>query len=193
MKLLIKHSLKLIFLALFVLTVINANAQDARLNLDRLKGLENKASDVIEVNIDGKMLELAKRVIVKSNDKDAKKIGEAISGLKGIYVRVYNFDKENEYNPNDIDDIRSQLTSPGWDKIANVRSKKDNQKIDVFTKFTGDLMSGIAVVISGSKSISVVNVIGPIDLDTLSELGGNLNIPKIDIEKDTDKPNKPNN
>ncbi len=82
MKLLIKHSLKLIFLALFVLTVINANAQDARLNLDRLKGLENKASDVIEVNIDGKMLELAKRVIVKSNDKDAKKIGEAISWLK---------------------------------------------------------------------------------------------------------------
>ncbi len=100
-----------------------------------------------------------------------------LAGLKGIYVRVYNFDKENEYNPNDIDDIRSQLTSPGWDKIANVRSKKDNQKIDVFTKFTGDLMSGIAVVISGSKSISVVNVIGPIDLDTLSELGGNLNIP----------------
>jgi hypothetical protein len=50
--------------------------------------------------------------------------------------------------------------------------------------FTGDVMSGVAVVVSESKSIALVNVIGPIDLDLLAELSGKLNIPKIDIEKD---------
>ncbi len=50
--------------------------------------------------------------------------------------------------------------------------------------FTGDTMSGLAVVISESKSIAVVNVIGPIDIDLLAELGGKLNIPKIEIEKE---------
>jgi hypothetical protein len=179
---------KLILPLLFVLNAINVNAQiDARLNLDRLKGLEAKAKDVVEVNIDGKVLDLAKRVLIKVNDKDAKTIGEAIKGLKGIYVRVYNFENENEYSLTDIDEIRSQLKSPDWEKIANVRSKKNNQKIDVFTKFTGDTMSGVAVVLSEAKSLAVVNVVGPIDIDTLVELSGKLNIPKIDIEKESTK------
>lgn len=186
----INHSFKIFFLLLLVITV--AKAQDAKLNLDRLKGLETKAKDVVEVNIDGKVLDLAKRVMTKVNDKDAKTIGEAIKGLKGIYVRVYNFENENEYNVNDIDDIRSQLKSPDWEKIANVRSKKNNQKIDVFTKFTGETMSGVAVVLSESKSLAVVNVVGPIDIDTLVELSGKMNIPKIDIEKDSGKKDKPN-
>lgn len=187
----IKHSFKFLLLLLFVMTVSNARAQDARLNLDKLKGLENKARDVIEVNVDGKVLELAKRVLVKVNDKDAKTIGEAIKGLKGIYVRVFNFEKDNEYNPADIDEIRSQLTSPNWEKIANVRSKKDNQKIDVFTKFTGDVLSGVAVILAGDKTLAVVNVIGPIDIDTLVQISGNSFIPKIDVERDSGKKDKP--
>ncbi|HLM62146.1 MAG TPA: DUF4252 domain-containing protein, partial [Pyrinomonadaceae bacterium] len=101
---------------------------------------------------------------------------------------VYNFEKENEYNVADVDQIRSQLQTPGWEKLANVRSKKNNQKVDVYTMFTGDVMSGVAVVLSESKSIALVNIIGPIDIDLLAELSGKLNIPKIEIEKDAEKP-----
>lgn len=186
MKKIINQSFKLFLLLIFVVTITKAQG-DARLNLDRLKGLETKARDVVEVNIDGKVLDLAKRVMLKVNDKDAKTIGEAIKGLKGIYVRVYNFEKEDEYNLTDIEEIRSQLKSPDWEKIANVRSKKNNQKIDVFTRFTGDTMSGVAVVLSESKSLAVVNVVGPIDIDTLVEMSGRMNIPKIDIEKESTK------
>jgi len=190
---LFNRSLKIILPTLVLLAAITANAQDAaRLRFERLNGLENKAEEVVEVNIDGKLLDLAKRVMVKVNDPNAKKIGQAISGLKGIYVRVYNFEKENEYNVADVDEIRSQLNAPGWEKLANVRSKKNNQKIDVFTMFTGDVMSGVAVVVSESKSIAVVNVIGPIDIDLLAEMSGKLNIPKIEIEKDIE-PEKPRN
>jgi len=184
MKSLIKHSLKFILLSLFVLPIA-ANAQDARLRFEKLTGLETRARDVVEVNIDGKLLELAKRVMVKVNDRDAKKVAQAISGLKGIYVRVFNFENENEYNMADIDEIRAQLQSPGWERLANVRSKKNNQKVDVYTMFTGDVMSGVAVVVSESKSIAVVNVIGPIDIELLAEMSGKLNIPKIDIERDS--------
>ncbi len=179
-----KSYLLKIMLLLFGLTAMTANAQDAHLRFDRLNGLENKAQDVVEVNIDGKLLDLAKRVMVKVNDPNSKKIGQAISGLKGIYVRVYNFEKENEYSITDIDEIRSQLNAPGWERLANVRSKKNNQKVDVYTMFTGDQMSGIAVVVSDSKSIAFVNVIGPIDIDLLAEMSGKLNIPKIEIERD---------
>jgi len=190
MKSFTNHTIKFILLSLVLLTAITANAQDARLRFERLNVLENKAQDVVEVNIDGKLLELAKRVLVKVNDQDAKKVGQAINGLKGIYVRVYNFANENEYNITDIDEIRNQLNAPGWARLANVRSKKNNQKVDVFTMFTGDTMSGLAVVVSESKSIAIVNVIGPIDIELLAEMSGKMNIPKIDIEKD-DNPKKP--
>lgn len=172
------------YLILFVLALpIAVSGQDARLRFDHLDALEAKARDVVEVNVDGKLLDLAKRVTAKVKDEDARKVAVAISGLKGIYVRVYRFETENEYNMADVDMIRSQLNAPGWERLADVRSKKNNQKIDVYTMFSGDLMSGVAVVISDSKSIAVVNIVGPIDIELLTELGGKLNIPDIDIER----------
>ena len=186
------YTLKFTLILLALLAATSANAQDAaRLHFENLNGLETRAQDVVEVNIDGKMLDLAKRVMVKVNDEDAKKVGQAISGLKGIYVRVYNFAGENEYNAGDVEQIRAQLNAPGWEKLANVRSKKNNQKVDVYTMFTGDVMSGVAVVVSESKSIAVVNVIGPIDIDMLMEMSGKMNIPKIDIERSSQE--KPKN
>ena len=183
-----------LMLFLFLLVSVTAGqAQDARLDFDRLNGLETRARDVVEVNIDGKLLDLAKRVTAKVDDVNAKKAAMAISGLKGIYVRAYRFENVNEYNMADVDALRTQLNSPGWEKVANVRSKKNNQKVDVFTMFSGDVMSGVAVVISESKSIAVVNMIGPIDIELLVELSGKLNIPKIDIERDKDTTAKPNN
>lgn len=192
MKSLKSHTMKFILLLFLAFTAVTTFAQDARLRFEKLSVLENKAQDVVEVNIDGKLLDLAKRVLVKVNDPDSKKVGQAISGLKGIYVRVFNFANENEYNIADVDDIRAQLRAPGWEKLANVRSKKNNQKVDVFTMFNGDVMSGVAVVISESKSVALVNVIGPIDIDTLVEMSGKMNIPKIDIEKDNNQA-KPKN
>ena len=171
--------------ALIVLSA-TVSAQTARLQFDNLKPLEDRAMDVVEVNIEGKILNLAKRVLLKVKDRDAKLVGEAIQGLEAIYVRVLRFENENEYDIAEVDLIRQQLQAPGWEKLANVRSKKNNQKIDVYTMFTGDDISGVAVVLSESKQIALVNVIGPIDIDLLAELGGKLNIPEIEIEKTDD-------
>src|SRR5580765_4095243 len=125
-------------------------------------------------------------------NKDARTIGQAISGLKGIYVRVYNFAEINQYDISDIDQIRNELNNPAWQKVANMRSKRKDQRVDIYTMFTGDMMSGAAVVFSDTKSVAVVNVVGVIDIETLVELGGRLNIPKMEVEKDTkvstDKP-----
>src|SRR4030095_7881637 len=179
-----------IFALLIFVLFVPAIGQDhpARLNFENLAGLEAKAGDVVEVNVDGKLLELAKRVTAKVNDPDAQKVSDAIAGLKAVYVRVYNFEKDNEYNVADVDEIRAQLNAPGWERVANVRSKRNNQKVDVFTMFTGNIMSGVAVVVSDSKSVALVNVIGPIDIETLVELSGKINIQKIDIESEKPMP-----
>ncbi len=173
-----------------ILSAIGASAQDARLRFDDLAGLEKNASEIVEVNVDGKLLQLAKRVLLKVKDQDAKKIGKAIEGLEGVYVRSFNFENDNEYNIADVDGIRKQLSAPGWEKLARVRSKKDNQKIDVYMMFRGQDISGLAVILSEKKQIALINVIGPIDIDTLAELGGKMNIPEISISKDDDPDDK---
>ncbi|MCW5959558.1 MAG: DUF4252 domain-containing protein [Pyrinomonadaceae bacterium] len=185
MKLTNSKFLRMMFLAAaFFASFASANAQNAKLQFENLSYLDSRAAEIVEVNVDGKLLDLAKRVMVKVDDKNAKTVGEAIKDLEAIYVRIYKFEKDNEYSSTDVDQIRAQLQAPGWTKLANVRSKKNNQKIDVFTMFTGDTMSGLAVLISEDRSIALVNVIGPIDIDLLAELGGKLNIPKIEIEKE---------
>ena len=187
MRSLTRPILLLTLFAVFVLCPIATQAQNARLRFENLNGLETKARDVVEVNIEGKILDLSKRVLAKTNDANARKIGQAISGLEAIYVRAYKFENENEYNMADIDQIRAQLQRPGWEKLANVRSKKNDQKVDVFTMFTGNVMSGVAVVLSESKSVAVINVIGPIDIELLTELSGKMNIPHFEIQDDKPK------
>lgn len=188
MKPFINHSIKLVLLGSFLFTAIVTKAQDpSRLRLDRLNQLEDKADTVVEVNIDGKLLDLAKRVLEKLKNKDAQKVGVAIAGLKGIYVKICNFEKDNEYNATDFDYIRSQLQAPGWERMVGVRSK-NKQNVEVFTMFTGEKMSGVAVIISDSKTLGVVNVVGPIDIELLVQLSGHLNIPKLDIDIEKEKP-----
>ena len=182
MKPLTKHVPKFILFALIAISPLAAMGQNARLHFEKLNGLETKARDVVEVNIEGKMLDLAKRVLVKVNDPDARKVGQAIAGLQAIYVRVYNFEKEGEYDMSVVDAVRAELNAPGWEKLANVRSKRNNQKLDVYTMYTGKDMSGVAVVLSEAKSVAVINVIGPIDIDMLAELSGRMNIPKFEVE-----------
>jgi len=185
MQTIIHNLIKSAFVLVLAAAAVAVDAQDAKLHFDRLSALETKARDVVEVNVDGKLLDLAKRVTTKINDKDARTIGQAISGLKGIYVRVYNFAELNQFNMADVDQIRAELNGPGWEKVANVRSKKNNQKVDIFTMFTGDQMSGAAVIISDNKTVALVNVVGIIDIDTLVEMSGKMNIPKVEIERDT--------
>jgi len=172
-----------------VASVAAAAAQEpAKLRFEQLNSLQSKARDVVEVNVDGKLLDLAKRVSQKATGDDAAQIRAALQGLRGIYVRVYRFDQTDQYNPSDIDEIRSQLNTPGWDKLANVRSKQNDQKIDVFTRFTGEKMDGIAVVISDAKSVALVNVVGMIDIETLIELSGKLSIPRMNVDLGSSKP-----
>jgi hypothetical protein len=184
----IKSVLLLLLALATTVSAANAQGEPSRLRLDRLNQLEEKADEVIEVNVDGKLLDLAKRVLLKVKDRDAATVAKAITDLKGIYVKICNFSNENAYAPSDFDEIRSQLQAPGWERMAGVRSKKKKQNIEVFTLFVGEKLSGVAVIISDSKTLGVVNVVGAIDIELLVELSGRFNIPKIDIDIEKEKP-----
>src|SRR5262249_461901 len=139
-----------------------------------------KASQTVDVNLDERLMHLAARVF-NDKDEDEREVKKMINGLKGIYVKSYEFDTEGQYTPADLEIIRTQLRAPGWTRLVNVTRKKDGI-IGVYLLFNGDAVGGLAVLHTDDKELTVVNIVGPVDLDKLAKLEGQLGVPDLGIE-----------
>src|SRR5215467_4077329 len=113
-------------------TAAHASAQNAKLELKNLEKLSNKASDVNDITLDGSLLELAWKFMEASHDPDAKEVRDVLKGLKGIYIKSFEFDEPNQYSQQDVDAIRAQLTGPGWTRIVESHSKRAKQHDEIY-------------------------------------------------------------
>ena len=166
---------------LVTLSAVAANAQEpSRLQLGSLDHLAAKASKSVDVNVDERLMRLASKVF---SDKDAeeREIKKVVAGVKGIYVKVYQFENEGQYSSTDLATIRTQLGAPGWTRLVNVTSKKEGN-LEVYLLMNGDMVNGLAVLANDVKELAVVNIVGPVDLDKLAKLEGQLGIPELGIE-----------
>jgi hypothetical protein len=151
-----------------------ASAQGAQLQLDRLSRLADLASNVVDVTVDPAMLKLAAGFISSDKEKDAA-IKGVLTGLKGVYVRSFEFDREGVYTEADVNAVREQLKAP-WTRMVNVRSKVDSVEVYVYRE--AEQSGGLAVLVVEPRELTVVNIVGPIDLSQLGALGGQLGIPE---------------
>lgn len=153
-------------------------AQNARLQIDHLDRLFPKAVETIDVRVDGSLLLMASKFL-RSDKADEAAVKEIVQGLKGVYVKGVEFDKEGEYTEADVEAVRQQLATPGWDRIVGVRSKRDGENVEVFLMINNDaVIEGIGVLIADPKQIMVVNVVGPLDPEKINNLRGQFGIPK---------------
>jgi hypothetical protein len=164
-----------------------ARAQSAKLEIGHLDKLADKASEVVDVTIDGSLLQLAARFMSDKRDPEEAAAKQMVQRLKGIYVRVYEFDKEGEYSQADVEEIRKQLHSPNWQRTVEVRSKRGGDNAEIYLmpgSGTGaDAIQGIAILCAEPKELTVVNIVGPIDLDKLADLDGEMGMPHLGLER----------
>src|SRR5258706_8554537 len=116
MKTLFQTSLK--FAAVVLLcggAAITAHAQGARLQIDQLDSLANRASETVDVKLDERLMLTAAKIFSEKDDADIKEI---LKGLKGIYVKSFEFEKEGQYSTTDVESVMSQLRSSNWSKIV---------------------------------------------------------------------------
>jgi hypothetical protein len=158
----------------------SAFAQDARLQLDHLDRLASQAAQSVNVAIDPAMLKLASAFLKEEGEQAALK--EMLSGLKGIYVRTFEFERENAYTPDDVNVIRRQLTVPGWARLVTVDSKRDAELVEIYSWREGNGSGGLAILVASPKELTIVNIVGPIDLTKLGALQGSFGIPRLPIE-----------
>lgn len=183
MRILSRRSLTIMPVALLLVlgSVMTARAQTARLQLDQLDALANRASNTVDVKLDEHLVQ--KTAIFLGKDPDSANIKEILKAVKGIYVKSFSFDKDNEYVPADVESVMAQLRSGGWSKIVGITSKKDSENVDVYLMSIGDQVSGLAVVCANPKDFTVVNIVGPIDLEKLSQLEGSFGVPDLELVK----------
>ena len=195
-------STRLVFLSVMLsVCALPAYGQDAaRLQIGNLEKFAAKAVETIDVTLDESLLKLASKFLNEKRSPDEAKIKEVVAGLKGVYVKRYVFDKEGEYSGADVEGIRSQLNAPGWSKIVGVRSKKAGSvNVDVYIMYEGSVIKGLAALATEAKALTVVNIVGPIDVEKLSQLEGKFGIPAFEIiqskkdgaAKDKDPEKKP--
>ena len=181
---------KLLIATLVVLTpIFTAQAQDPRIQTASLNHLAARASRTVDVNVDERLIRMASKLL-SEKDADEREVKHLIAGIKGIYVRSFAFENDGEYSPADVESIRSQLIGPSWTKMVNVTSKKDGT-LEVYILLNGEQIGGLAVISTDDREFTVVNIVGPVDLEKLSKLEGQLGVPELGIE--TTKPKAKNN
>jgi hypothetical protein len=155
-------------------------APNPRLALPSFAAIAQKASESVNITLDPSMLALAAKFL--GNDPEDVAAKDALKGVQGIYVRSYTFDKDSAYQQSDVDEVRSQLTSPGWNRVMETRSRKGRADVDIYIMLDHNQAIGLALIASEPRQFTIVNIVGAIDLDKLHKLEGQFGIPKIDVD-----------
>lgn len=173
------------FLVALTLTGSAANAQTVKRLQMNFDHLESRAEEVVDVTLDGQMLKLAGGFL-SNNDPEEREIRGLVGGLTGIYVKSFTFKQPGSYSASDVDSVRRQIGS-GWEKIVNIRSKSaENVEIYLAPAANGRA-SGVVIIAADSHELTVVQLLGQIDMNKLSDLDGQFGIPDLDVQVNVKK------
>ena len=178
----LKHAIAILGGALCLCASAAALAADGQLKLPNFEGLADKASESVSITLDPALLGLAARFLDPADPQDAA-AKAAIQGIKGIYVRSYKFDEDFAYPKSDVELVRKQLGAPGWQQLVQVRSRKEQQKVDIYILVEQERANGLAIIASQPREFTIVNIVGSVDMRKLHELEGQFGIPKLELEE----------
>jgi hypothetical protein len=174
-----------------LLAMLPLAAQEIKMpvSLDRLAA---KASEVVDVSLDGALLQLASRFL-SEKDPDEAHVKKLVGGLKGIYVKSFQFEDRDQYKESDVEELRTQLKAPGWSRIVSSRSKRNGDNAEIYLKTDAGQITGLTIIATEPKELTIVNIIGYIRPEDIRDLGGHFGVPKLDLPGKNDKKDKEDN
>jgi hypothetical protein len=150
-------------------------AQQFKFNLDHLTA---KASNAVDISLSKALLQLGAKFL-NTQDADEAKVKALISGLDGVYVKAFEFNKDGAWNQADLDQVRNQLKAPEWSRIVGVKSAEENENVEVHVRTENGKVTGVAILATAPREFTVANIVGNVDLDSLAALGGQFGLPKM--------------
>src|SRR6185312_7831844 len=170
--------------ALLALPALAAAADPGRLQLPDFSALSKKATQSVDISLGPSLLQLASGVISDDGDANAAAVNDLIKGLKGIYVRSYTFDRPGEYSKADVKALQAQLLAPGWIPVISTHDLKQGNAVTIYLRRNGDHTDGVAIIAAQPRQLTIVNIVGPIDLARLARLQGQFGVPRVGITVD---------
>jgi Domain of unknown function (DUF4252) len=152
-------------------------AEDGRLKLPDLSALSARASDHTDISLHGGLLALASQFMDGQNP-DVAQAKKVVAGIKDIEVHSYTFTVDNAYSASDVEQLRHQLKSPEWQRLVQSHSAKEREAVDIFVSTDGQRANGIVIIAAEPRELTIVNLVGNIDLKEVATLGGQMGIPK---------------
>ena len=145
-----------------------ALAQGARVQLDQLAHLADKAEETVDVAVDSEMLKQSAGFLA-GKGADAAKLNETIKNITGIYVKSFQFRTPNAYSDADVQSVRKQVAGAAWSRIVSVREKGELTEIYFFRE--QDATRGLLVISAKPDELTIVNIAGEVNLASLAALG----------------------
>jgi hypothetical protein len=152
------------------------------LDLPSFSHLQSKATEVVDVTLGTWPLALASK-LMEADDPESREMKKVISGIKSIAIRSYEFDSDFVYSKDDVDAVRSQLTSSVWTRLAQVRKRNQVQEVDVYAALDDDRITGFAIIACEPRKFTILNIVGTIDLDQLAKLDRHIDLPHIALSE----------
>ena len=158
-------------------------ASGGRLRLEALDSLAPKAAETVNIEIDGFLIKFAGSLL-SNDDADERAVKEIVEGLRGVYVKSYEFKTEGQFTEADVAAVRQQLRAPGWTRLLDVESRGlDLGDAELYVASAAGRIEGIALLVVEPKELTVINIVGAVDVDKLKKLGQTLNLPRVTIKR----------
>lgn len=167
--------------ALLALPALSAAADPGRLQLPDFSGLARKATQSVDISLDPSLLRLAGGAISNDNGANGAAVNDLIQGIRGIYVRSFTFDRPGEYSKADVSAVLAQLGAPGWQPVISTHDVKEGNDVDIYVLRRGGRTDGLAIIAAQPKQLTIVNIVGSIDLAKLAQLQGQFGVPRIGL------------
>ncbi|MBI1939700.1 MAG: DUF4252 domain-containing protein [Ignavibacteriales bacterium] len=174
---------KLFLIAFFTAALAFAQQADytkepGYFSFDKL--MNYKSGDLItEVYLEEPLI----KMVAKMAEGEKEGVGEAIDALKLIRVNEFMVEK------NDIEKIEKEMASldgnlqtQKWSRI--IKTKKKDNYANVYVKSGGanEYVGLLIAAIDKEGKVTLVNIVGRIDLDTIGKVSKELNLPHMNKE-----------
>lgn len=152
----------------------------AQIDMGKTRALEEKAEQVVSINLEGESLDEGGNLLAIRNGV-SKPVKELVKGLKGLYLRRFWFGGKKSYEDADVEPIRQELQRPGWAAMLDVKNRNKSEAVTVYSYTENNRLAGVTVFSTDDQEVTVVNIVGPVDLEALSELGKQMGMPAMHI------------
>ena len=151
-------------------------AQQFKFNLEHLA---SKASDSVDVSLNSSLLAVRGQVLRRQGSRRGQGQEADRGHHRASTSRASSSSKDGGYLPADLEKVRSQLKAPEWSRIVGVKSSGESENIEVWVRNENGKVSGVAILASEPRQLTVANLVGNVDLDSLADLGGHFGLPNL--------------